>query len=162
MRSDWSRVGPNPISGVLTDRHMGRRPGDHGGRGWNDVSTGQGPPRIASNIRSRERGQERSSPRAFRGRMILSTPGSQTSSLQNSERIDFCCFKSPRGFPGGSVVKNPPANAGDLGSIPGSRRSPGGGNGNPLQYSCPGNPVDRGAWWATVHGVAKSWTQLSN
>ena len=145
MRSDWSRVGPNPISGVLTDRHTGRRPGDYGGRGWNDASTGQGIPRIASNIRGRERGQERSSPRAFRGRMVLCTPGSQTSSLQNSERIDFCCFKSPRCFPRGSVVKNPPANAGDLGSIPGSRRSPGGGNGNLLQYSCPGNPMDRGA-----------------
>ena len=51
------------------------------------------------------------------------------------------------GFPGGSVVKNPPANAGDAGSIPGSRGSPGEGNGNPLQYSCLGNPMDRGAWW---------------
>ena len=58
-------------------------------------------------------------------------------------------------FPGGSLVKNPPANAGDVGSIPGSERSPGGGNGNPLQYSCLGNPMDRGAWWATVHGVTK-------
>ena len=58
------------------------------------------------------------------------------------------------GFPGGSVVKNPPANAGDPGSIPGPGRSPGEGNGNPLQYSCPGSPKDRGAWWATVHGVA--------
>ena len=60
------------------------------------------------------------------------------------------------GFPGGSTVKNPPANAGDMGSIPGSGRSPGGGNDNPLQYSCLGNPMDRGAWLATVHGVAKS------
>ena len=59
------------------------------------------------------------------------------------------------GFPSGSVVKNPPANAGDTGSIPGSGRSPGEGNGNPLQYSCLGNPMDRGAWQATVHGVAK-------
>ena len=69
------------------------------------------------------------------------------------------------GFLGGSVVKNPPASAGDagdLGSIPGSGRSPGEGNGNPLQYSCLGNPMDRGAWGATVHGVAKSRTQLSN
>ena len=48
------------------------------------------------------------------------------------------------GFPGGSMVKNPPANAGDMGSIPGSGISPGGGNGNPLQYSCLGNPMDRG------------------
>ena len=59
------------------------------------------------------------------------------------------------GFPGGSVVKNPPANAGDVGLIPGSGRSPGEGNGNPLQYSCLGNPMDRGTWQATVHGVAK-------
>ena len=55
-----------------------------------------------------------------------------------------------------------PCNAGDLGSIPGSGRSPGEGNGNPLQYSCLENPMDRGAWWATVHGVAKSRTQLSD
>ena len=53
------------------------------------------------------------------------------------------------------MVKNLPASAGDVGSIPGSRRSPGGGNGNPLQYSFLGNPMDRGAWWATVHGVAE-------
>ena len=58
------------------------------------------------------------------------------------------------------MVKNPPANAGDMGSIPGSGRSPGEGNGNPLQDSCLGNPMDRGAWWATVHGVAKSQTRL--
>ena len=59
------------------------------------------------------------------------------------------------GFPGGSVVKNLPANAGDMGLIPGSRISPGEENGNSLQYSCLENPVDRGAWWVTVHGVAK-------
>ena len=51
-------------------------------------------------------------------------------------------------------------NVGDLGLIPGSGRSPGEGNGNPLQYSCLENPMDGGAWWATVHGVAKSWTRL--
>ena len=69
------------------------------------------------------------------------------------------------GFPGGAVVKNPPANAGDardMGLIPGSGRSPGGGNGNPLQYSCLENPMDRGAWQATIYGVAKSQKQLSN
>ena len=63
------------------------------------------------------------------------------------------------------VVKNSPANAGDLidtGSIPGLGRSPGGGHGNPFQYSCLENPMDKGAWWATVHRVAKSWTPLSN
>ena len=54
-----------------------------------------------------------------------------------------------------SVVKNLPANAGDAGLIPGSERCPGEGNDNPLQYSCLGNPMDRGAWWATVHGVTK-------
>ena len=59
------------------------------------------------------------------------------------------------GFPGSSVVKNPPANAGDLGLIPGSERSAGEGNGNPLQYSCLGNPMDRGDWRAIVHGVAR-------
>ena len=55
-----------------------------------------------------------------------------------------------------------PDNAGDVGSIPGLGRSPGGGHGNPLQYSCLENPIDRGAWQATVHGVAKSQTGLSN
>ena len=59
------------------------------------------------------------------------------------------------GFHGGSVVKNLPANAEDAGSISGSGRSPGERNGNPLQYSCMGNPTDRGVWWAIVHGVAK-------
>ena len=56
---------------------------------------------------------------------------------------------------GGSVVKNPPANAGDVGSVLGSGRSPGEGKGNPLQYACLGNPMDRGAWWATVHGITE-------
>ena len=59
------------------------------------------------------------------------------------------------GFSGGSVVKNPPANAGDAGLITRLGRFPGEGNGNPLQYSCLGNLMDRGAWWATVHGVTK-------
>ena len=64
-------------------------------------------------------------------------------------------------FPGGAVVKNPPANAGDagdMGLIPGSGRSLGGGNGNPLQYSFLDKSMDRGAWLTTVHGVSKSWT----
>ena len=66
-----------------------------------------------------------------------------------------------KGLPNGSVVKNPPANegdAGDTGSIPGSGRPPGEGDGSPLQYSCLENPMDRRAWWTTVRGVAKSWT----
>ena len=58
------------------------------------------------------------------------------------------------------MAKNPPANAGDPGSIPGSGKSPGGGNDNPLQCSWLGNSMDRGAWWATVYGVAKSRTHL--
>ena len=70
-------------------------------------------------------------------------------------------YKVQLGVPGGSVVKNPPANEGDKGSNPRSGRSPGEGNGYPLQYSCLENLMDRGAWRATVHGVAKSWTQLS-
>ena len=66
--------------------------------------------------------------------------------------------KFERGFPGGLVVENPPTNAGHLGSIPGSGRAPGEGNDNPLQCSCLENPMDRGAWWATVYGATKSWT----
>ena len=74
-------------------------------------------------------------------------------------------FESPnensQGFPGGTVVKNPPANAGDArdaGSIPGSGRSPGGRNGNPLQYSCLENPMGKATWWVTVHGIPQSQT----
>ena len=79
--------------------------------------------------------------------------------------VDFILFLIPcsiylipqalLGFPGGSVVKSLPANTGDAGSTPESRRSPGIGNGNLLQYSCLKNPIDRGAWQATVHGVTK-------
>ena len=63
-----------------------------------------------------------------------------------------------KGFPGGSVVRNLPANAGDTSSILGWGRSLEEGNGNPLQYSCLGNSTDRGAWWVTAHGVVKSHT----
>ena len=69
--------------------------------------------------------------------------------------LGICHHISTRGFPGGSAVKNPPANAGEAGSVPGSGRSPGGRNGKPLQYSCLGNPMDRGAFWATIYGVAE-------
>ena len=65
-------------------------------------------------------------------------------------------------LPGGSAVNNPPATAGDVGSIPGSGRSPGEGSSNPHQYSYLGNPMDREAWLATIQGVAKSRTQLSD
>ena len=70
--------------------------------------------------------------------------------------------KTVPGFPDGSVANNPPAEAGDVGLIPGSGRFPGEGNGNPLQCSCSGNHMDRGAWQAIVHGVPKSSTQLSD
>ena len=71
----------------------------------------------------------------------------------------LCCCK---GFPGDSDGKASACNAEDLGSIPGLGRSPGEGNGTPLQYSCLENPMDRGAWWAAVHGVARSRTRLSH
>ena len=66
------------------------------------------------------------------------------------------------GFPGGLDSKESACDSGDVGSIPGSGRSPGEGNGNPLQYSCLENSMNRGAWQAIVHGVSKSWLQLSN
>ena len=68
--------------------------------------------------------------------------------------MDRSCLLT--GFPGGSVVKTPPVNAGDAGSIPGLGRSRGEGNGNPFHYSCLEHPMDRETWGATVHGVAKS------
>ena len=71
-------------------------------------------------------------------------------------------YQETTGFPGGSEVKASAWNAGDPGVIPESGRSPGEGNGNPLQYSCLDNPIDRGAWKATVYGVAKSQTRMSN
>ena len=74
----------------------------------------------------------------------------------------FPFFNLPSVVLGGSEVKVSACNAGDLGSIPGLQRSPGEGNGNPLQYSCLENPMDGGGWWATVHGVTKSRTRLSD
>ena len=85
--------------------------------------------------------------------------------LVASNHFILCPQAMPLGFPGVLAGKNPPGNAGDTGSIPGSGRSSGEGNGNLLQYSCLGNPMDRGAWWATVHGVAKeldTTEQLNN
>ena len=80
----------------------------------------------------------------------------QTESLEHfPELLVFREIHSVVGFPGGSVVKNLPANEGDTGLIPGLRSSPGVGNGNPLQYSCLEDCMDRGAWWATVHRVKK-------
>ena len=74
----------------------------------------------------------------------------------------FLKFMGIDDFPGGAVVKNLPANAGDMGPIPESGRSPGEGNGNPRQYSCLENAMDRGAYQATLHGVTKSRTQFSD
>ena len=81
-----------------------------------------------------------------------------------SANVVFLKCNLSSGFPGGTSGKEPPCHAGgirDVALIPGSGRSPGGGHHNPLQYSCLENPMDRGAWWATVHGIAKSWTWLS-
>ena len=85
--------------------------------------------------------------------------------VENAEnkQTDLTSPQTNGGFPGGSVVKSPPASAGDTGdsgSTPGLGRSPGGGHGNPLQYSCLMNPMDRRAWRATLHAVAKSRTRL--
>ena len=85
-----------------------------------------------------------------------STPGTHPYRCQKLPPI------SRWGFLCGSDGKVSACNAGDLGSTPGLGRSPGEGNDNPLQYSCMEHPMDRGAWTATVHGVTKSWTQLSD
>ena len=74
----------------------------------------------------------------------------------------FIILYRSMGFPGGSDGVQSACKVGDLGSIPGSGRPPGEGNGNALQYSCLENPMDRGAWWATVHGVTKSWIRQSS
>ena len=71
-------------------------------------------------------------------------------------------FLKIKTLPGGLDGKESACDAGDPGLIPGLRRSPGEGNGNPLQCSCLGNPMDRGAYWAAVHGITKSWILLSN
>ena len=99
----------------------------------------------------------------------VGSPKPQTSTQDSTSTFKKCLtyfvLTSPcvfTGFPGGSEVKASASNAGDPGSIPESGRSPGEGNGNPLQYSCLENPMDRAAWQATVHGVAKSRTRLSD
>ena len=75
-----------------------------------------------------------------------------------AKQIIFVQRSGLRGFPDGSMVKNPPAKAGDVGLVPRSGRSPGEGNGSPLQYSGLEDPMDRGAWWAMVQRVTKSQT----
>ena len=72
-----------------------------------------------------------------------------------SQHCQLTIFTIESGFPGSSVVMNTPATAGDMGLIPGTGRSPEEGNGHPLQYSCLGNPMDRGVWWVTVHWISK-------
>ena len=89
----------------------------------------------------------------------------KTSPILGKSRTSSQGIKIELGFPGGAVVKNLPDRAGDAGvtgSIPGLGRSPGEGNDNPFQYSCLENFLDRGVWLATVHGIVKNWTQLSN
>ena len=91
---------------------------------------------------------------------LCSCPANKFTSTNFLDCIYMC-----RGFPSGSAGEESTCNAGDTGNaglIPGLGRFPGGGNGKPLQYYHLKNPTDRGAWWATVHGVAKRWTRLSN
>ena len=83
-------------------------------------------------------------------------------SIQEEDIIIVNIFAPNMGFSCSLVGKESACNAGDLGLIPGLGRLPGEGNGNPLRYSCLENLMDRGAWQAAVHGVAKSWTQLSD
>ena len=85
-----------------------------------------------------------------------------TQSRTRLKLLSSSSSKEVMGFLGGSVVKNPPADAGDGGLFPGLGECPGEGNGNPLQYSCLENPTGRGAWWTTVPGVTKSQSKLSD
>ena len=100
-----------------------------------------------------------------RGQQIMTqalNPACQHLYKSNVIRTQLCSFTGLASQVA-PVVKKPPANVGDVrdsGSIPGWGRSPGGGHGNPLQYSCLVNPMDRGAWWATVHGITESQTRL--
>ena len=80
--------------------------------------------------------------------------------MKSGQKWKRSLLQTNKGFPGGASSKESAAKARDVGSIPGKGRSLGGGHGSPLQYSCLENPLDRRAWWATVHGVTQSWTQL--
>ena len=95
-------------------------------------------------------------------RLLSSTSASFIMICLGMGLFGFILLWEPLDFPGGTVVKNLLANAGDAGSIPRSGRSTGVGNGNPFQYSCLENSLDRRAWWFTVHRVTKSPTQLSD
>ena len=97
--------------------------------------------------------------------LILGHPRAPMQRYNEFQVVFLLASTKSRGFPGGAVVENPPANTGDIIDIrliPRSERSLGAGNGNPLQYSCPENPMDRGVWWATVHWVMRSETRLSD
>ena len=90
------------------------------------------------------------------------TGGLCSSGEEPQQIMSLLCYKKDNDFPGGLEGKEAACNEGDPGSIPGSGRSPGEGNGNTLQYPCLENPMDRGAWRAMVHGVAQSQTRLSD
>ena len=125
-------------------------------RQWQQAATEPGGRRPAGSAVCALAGRQRGRPTAS----LAPAPGKEgegtaLGAAQFPPGAGVCC-RARRGFPGGSVVKHPPENARDAG------RSPGGGHGHPLQYSGLGNPMDRGAWWATVHGIAKSWTPLSD
>ena len=97
---------------------------------------------------------------SLRAQLVKNLPAMQETPVhflgwEDPHRRDRLPISVFLGFPCGSAGKDSTCNAGDLGLIPGLGRSPGKGNGNPVQYSCLGNPMDRGAWWATVHGVPK-------
>ena len=96
--------------------------------------------------------------KATAGLLVSHAPGASVMNFQCHQSLLYSAdllLHASWGFPGGSDSKDFACNVGEPGSIPGSGRSPGEGNGNPLQYSCLGNPMDRGAWWAIDHGVAK-------
>ena len=88
--------------------------------------------------------------------------GFLTTGLPGKPSLFILCLVVVWGFPGGSDNKESACNAGDLGLIPGSGRSPGEANGNPVQYSCLENRMDRGAWQAAVHGLEKRWPRLND
>ena len=116
---------------------------------------------IPSGVRQPGGPEKVTSPRVAKNTKFIGAKSSNQwiETLATFNRDSNMFNKQHMGLPGGIVEKNPPANAGDVGdasSIPGLGRSPGGGNGNPLQHSCLENPMDRGAWQATVHGVAQS------
>ena len=94
--------------------------------------------------------------------MVISTDPPGNAALSSNELLELPLLGPHKGFPAGTGGEEPTCNGGDVGSIPGLGRCPGGGNGNLLQYSCQENSTDRGAWQAIVRGATKSWTRLSD